>query len=1101
MKRFWMQLFMLAALFLSLINSAQAQIIVPAGGCVMETFDGANPWFFGGNNSSWTWANPNKAEITDDITGGGKALILGGNAVSSWVNPNEDSWAESPIYNLSAVNSPYIEFWFYHSNEASTNYDEIWMEYSLNGGSNWQILSAPVGTNNCYDQNWYNYLDNWGGATAAAACCTNTGNCNFGGGIGPSGWMLVRKCVAGALANQPNVIFRFRSNNGTICNYYGATIDNFSVCDAKMIADFDYNCLGNYQVEFLDGSEKCPNQWRWDFGDGVSDTLQNPVHSYAGPGTYTVTLIATATAAVTAGCGGPLVDTISYTLTVLDGMASTLSNTTCNGGDDGIATMTVVGGTPPYNFAWSHGANTQTATGLTPGVYTVTVSSGAACPASSAITITEPSAITLTTSSSPTSCGSGTGSMSVSASGGGGGFSYSWSNGATSANVTGVYDGTYIVSVTDANGCVVADLAVVTTSGTTISVASTLTDATCNGSNGIIDLTPTSGTAPYTYIWSNGATTQDLSGLIAQTYSVTTTDVGGCNNVLNLTIGLIGPSDLLTDSIQNLSCNGVGDGAINISLVGNPPFNYLWSNAATTEDLSGLSAGTYTITVVDGNNCQTAETFFVTEPSAIIITTDSLRNAICGVLGTIQLSVAGGAPGYSYLWSNGASSQDISGLGAGIYTLTVSDADACQVVRNYSINDFPMPILQIDSIIQVSCHAGQDGAIFSSITSGNPPFNYLWSNGETTANLTALAMGLYSLTLSDSAGCTLTRAINVIEPTALALQVATINATCVNNDGIAIAAINGGSGGYNFAWSNGATTQTATGLYSPSAVSVTVTDVNACAISSFSNAIGLDTTLRLTPILANLDCTADPIGSINIVPTNGALPYTYVWSTGATTDAIDNLAAGTYSVTLTDDSGCSITDAISITSPLIPTINAYFVNAGILDSTIFLTETIDIYSGNDQSALGVSYQWTVEPLSADYQNANAPNTFITPIELGTYNLLLVATSLDGCTDSSRLNLIVEPIDIPQFPTAFTPNNDVLNDQFRILELDNANVLDFQIFNRWGQVVFNNADGSAAWDGNFQGSPQPREVYIYVLTFQRRTDATAITIRGQVTLLR
>ena len=121
--------------------------------------------------------------------------------------------------------------------------------------------------------------------------------------------------------------------------------------------------------------------------------------------------------------------------------------------------------------------------------------------------------------------------------------------------------------------------------------------------------------------------------------------------------------------------------------------------------------------------------------------------------------------------------------------------------------------------------------------------------------------------------------------------------------------------------------------------------------------------------------------------------------------------------------------------------------------------------------------------------------------MGTYNLLLVATSLDGCTDSSRLNLIVEPIDIPQFPTAFTPNNDGLNDQFRILELDNANVLDFQIFNRWGQVVFNNADGSAAWDGNFQGSPQPREVYIYVLTFQRRTDATAITIRGQVTLLR
>jgi hypothetical protein len=175
--------------FVLYIGTLQAQIVVPANGCVKENFDSTNPWTFGGTNSSWSWANPDKAEVSDDISGGEECIILGQNTPTGQYNYSENSWAESPEYDLSAVNSPYIEFWFYHSNENHNTYDQIWMEYSLNNGATWIDLQPAVGTNNCYDQNWYNQYSNWGGATTAANAVAG---CTWGGGVGPTGWILFK---------------------------------------------------------------------------------------------------------------------------------------------------------------------------------------------------------------------------------------------------------------------------------------------------------------------------------------------------------------------------------------------------------------------------------------------------------------------------------------------------------------------------------------------------------------------------------------------------------------------------------------------------------------------------------------------------------------------------------------------------------------------------------------------------------------------------------------------------------------------------------------------------------------------------------------------
>lgn len=318
------------SLYLLYQTAFLGQISVPPNGCTTENFDAANPWTFGGTNSSWTYGNPNKAQITDDMTGGGNCIILGGNTPGSTYNSNEDSWAKSPVYDFSQITDPYLEFNFYWSNEGSTSYDEIWMEYSTNGGASWQIVSPPAGTGGCYDQNWYNYPDNWGG---------NVGGC-FSGSGGPTNWVTVRKCIA-SLGGEPQVEFRFRISTGTQCNNYGATIDNWTICDASINVFATAYCTGIFgEYTFTDWSYPCPDQWNWNFGDGTSSSQQDPTHIYSSNGTYNVTLTTTSSSAATSGCGTHS-DQYSLTITVYDTISIVYPNAqVCNSESSILPTIT-----------------------------------------------------------------------------------------------------------------------------------------------------------------------------------------------------------------------------------------------------------------------------------------------------------------------------------------------------------------------------------------------------------------------------------------------------------------------------------------------------------------------------------------------------------------------------------------------------------------------------------------------------------------------------------------------------------------------------------------------------------------------------------------
>lgn len=442
-----------------------SQIIVPFEGCTEENFDNSNPWTFGiepGSSAhSWVWDNPNKAEITDDITGGGKCLILGGNGANTHYNDDEDSWAMSPEFDLSAVVNPVLEFNFYFSNENSTNYDEIWIEFSLNNGTTWSVLSPAIGANNCYDQNWYNFTDNWGGASAAAASSSSSGNCAFGGGLGPTDWLLVRKCLQ-SLANESSVRFRFRIQAGNTCNFWGATIDNFKICDANLDAQADYTCTSNpNEIMFLDLTEGCTDGWAWDFGDGNTSTIQNPTHTYNAPGTYTVTLNASASLATTAGCGGPYADNYSFQIEILEVTTNTSVDPACQGIENGSITVNTNGNTGTVNYVWTPapptGQGTQNIQDLGEGTYTVVATpQNEGCPVSHSITLNYNTSLQAAAIVTNESCsGSCDGNINVNTIvGGTQPYDFNWSNGAANNAInSGLCNGNYTVVISDDSGC------------------------------------------------------------------------------------------------------------------------------------------------------------------------------------------------------------------------------------------------------------------------------------------------------------------------------------------------------------------------------------------------------------------------------------------------------------------------------------------------------------------------------------------------------------------------------------------------------------------------------------------------------------------------
>ncbi|MUV02416.1 hypothetical protein GN157_01735, partial [Flavobacterium rakeshii] len=594
------------------------------------------------------------------------------------------------------------------------------------------------------------------------------------------------------------------------------------------------------------------------------------------------------------------------------------------------ATIDVTGGTGAYTYLWDdiNAQTTATATGLTEGTYSVVVTDANNCTYTHNFTITEPDAITATAATTQVDVlcnGAATGSATIDVTGGTGAYTYLWddSNAQTTATATGLTAGTYSVVVTDVNNCTYThNFTITEPDAITATAGTTQVDVVCYGeATGSATIDVTGGTGTYTYLWNTGDTTATISGLTAGTYTVDVTDVNGCVYTHSFTITEVYTITATAATTQvDVLCNGAATGSATIDVTGGTgTYTYLWNTNETTATISGLTAGTYSVVVTDsGSGCNYTHTFTINEPTALAVTS-SFTDVLCNgeSNGTATVAVTGGTGTYTYLWDNGQTSATATGLAPGDYTVTVTDANGCLVVQNFTIDEpDALEAATGSTHNDVSCNGGADGEITVVIQGGVTPYSYAWSDGQTAATATGLSEGNYTVTISDANGCTLTENFTISQPDAMALTSATVVNDAVCNggaSGLITVDVQGGIAPYSYLWDNGQTTATATGLVAGT-YTVDVTDANGCVLTE-SFTVNEPTALSTIGSQSDVVCNGENNGEASVVVSGGVAPYTFEWSTGETTDAISGLAAGTYFVTVTDDNGCIIIQNFNIGEP------------------------------------------------------------------------------------------------------------------------------------------------------------------------------------------
>jgi hypothetical protein len=498
------------------------------------------------------------------------------------------------------------------------------------------------------------------------------------------------------------------------------------------------------------------------FGQSTGALTANPTggtspytYSWApsGGNAATATGLAAGTYTVTVTDGASAITTQTFTLTQPTAVVASASSTNvlCNAGNSGTATATVSGGTPGYTYLWSNGGTTATITNLTAGVYTYTVTDTEGCSAIQTTTVTEPSALAATTMQTNVSCyGGGNGDAMVMATGGTPNYTYSWAPiGGNADLATGLLAGTYTCTITDANGCLMTQTVSIT-EPSAMATTATSSAILCNGDSATITVATTGGTAPYTGV--------GTFSVLAGPYTYVITDANGCVDSTSITV--TEPSAFAISIVQiDATCNGNSDGSIYLTVTGGTgPYTYNWNNNQfTTEDLTGLPAGSYFGILTDANGCQDSGTVVIGQPAVLsaAVTSSSNPTTCGGSNGAIDITTSGGTPNYTYQWSNNATTEDVSGLSAGVYTCVVLDSLGCGTQLAVTLSDPAAPVVTVSLNNDTVCNL--DGAFV--LTGGSPsggtysgPGVSAGSFNPTTANAGANTI-TYTYTDSQT-GCT-----------------------------------------------------------------------------------------------------------------------------------------------------------------------------------------------------------------------------------------------------------------------------------------------------------------------------------------------------------
>ncbi len=545
-------------------------------------------------------------------------------------------------------------------------------------------------------------------------------------------------------------------------------------------------------------------------------------------GTYTVTV--TDNAGLTAINSETITEPTAVGVSII-----AQTNVDCNGTSAGSVTAVGTGGTGAYTYSWSNGATDSTTSNLAAGTYTVTVTDNNGCTSTISSNITEPTALVVGVSNtSPTSNASSDGSATATGNGGTTPYTYTWNNGATSATANSLSAGTYTITLTDANGCTNSNSTTLI-SGASVSIALN-NNVSCNGgSDGSATVSVTGGTTPYTYLWSNGSTSANISSVAAGTYTVTVSDASGSSSSPTANVTITEPTALVSSAAATtaISCNGLSDGEATASATGGTtPYTYTWNNGSISGTATSLSAGTYSITITDANGCTDSSSTTVTEPTALVVSITAQSNVSSngGSDGSATAAGSGGTGVYTYSWNNGATTATVSSLSAGTYTVSVTDGNGCGPATTTATITEPaanlLASMAIDS--NVTCNGGSDGGATASASGGSSPYTYFWSNSATTASITGVTGGTYTVTVTDNNGISATANGTITQGSAVQVSPFQITQTsCAGNDGSILVTGIGGVTPYTYNWSNSDTGSFIGGLVVGNYM-VTVSDANGC---------------------------------------------------------------------------------------------------------------------------------------------------------------------------------------------------------------------------------------------------------------------------------
>jgi len=686
-----------------------------------------------------------------------------------------------------------------------------------------------------------------------------TASASAGGSISPSGTTNICSGTSQAYAITPNTGYHVSAvtvdagSVGAVTTYTFTAVSASHSISATFAPDCvapTVSCAGNITQGAATGACNATVTYSAASVTGTSPTITYSSNS----GTSFPVGVTTVTAMATNGCGtANCYFTVTVTPNVLS-VSATTTNVSCYGGSNGAITTSVSGGTGSYSYSWTGGGTSASRSSLVAGVYTVTVTD-AGCSAESAatkvVTITQPAVLSLALATKSNGChNANNGSINTNVAGGTSSYTYNWSNGSHTANLSGLSPATYSVTVIDAHSCTVSGSYAIS-NPSALSLSATETDAVCHGGNGTIATTAGGGTSPYTYLWSNGATTATLTAT-AGTYTVTATDAAGCTK--NGTYTIHQPAAITLSSwIYNPACNGESDGYIGVAIDGaSYPVSFSWNTGglgySSYNDLYDVPAGIYTVTATDANGCTATQKDTITQPTAITVT-GTVTNASChgASTGSITTSVSGGTPSYGYTWSWGAHCANATSVGAGTYSVLIYDGNYCSSSASFTVTE-PTAISRSATITNVTCNGSSNGAIHTAASGGAAPYTYSWCGYSVhDSDRTGLSAGSYNLTVTDAHSCTSTGSYTVTQPSAITPGISVSPTYCATGgDPYTIylgygassvtlsASASGGSSGYSYSWSPGAgsgssitVSPTTTTTYT-----LTVTDENGCTATT-----------------------------------------------------------------------------------------------------------------------------------------------------------------------------------------------------------------------------------------------------------------------------